>query len=194
MTSFTYQPLSELEAVNMALSTIGEAPVSTLAISGDLNVSVARQMLYDVSREIQTSGWYFNTENKYPLMRDSNLEIHLPTNLLYLDLTDDYFNYDATPRGSRLYDRKNHKYTFDKNLEADMVLFLTWDELPQPARQYIAIVAARRFQKRFLPDDYTSKYTQDEEVTAKAQLEDFDANTRDYNMADNYNVFAILER
>lgn len=194
MPSFTYQQLSELEAVNMMLSTIGETPVSTLAASGDLNVSVARQMLYDVSREIQTAGWYFNTENKYPLVRNLDKQIYLPTNLLGLDLTDDFVLVDATPRGNRMYDRKNHTYVFDKDLEADITLFLTWDEIPQPARQYIAIVAARRFQKRMLPDDYTSKFTQDEELAAKAQLEDFDANTRDYNMADNYNVFFILER
>lgn len=194
MPSFTYQHLSELEAVNLMLSTIGETPVSTLESSGDLNVSIARQMLYDVSREVQTEGWYFNTEVKYPLPRNSDGAINLPANLLGLDLTDDYYNVDATPRGSRMYDRTNHTYVFTQDLEADLTLFLTWNELPQAAKQYIAIVAARRFQKRLLPDDYTSKYTQDEELKARAQLDDYDANTRDYNMADNYNVFNILER
>jgi hypothetical protein len=194
MPSFTYQQLTELEAVNIMLSTIGESPVSTLASSGDLNVSVARQMLYDVSREVQTEGWYFNTEVKYPLPRSSDKTISLPANLLGLDLTDDFVLIDATPRGSRMYDRKNHSYVFDRDLEADITLFLTWDELPQAAKQYITIVAARRFQKRLLPDDYTSKFTQDEETKARAQLDDYDANTRDYSLADNYNVFFILER
>lgn len=194
MPSFTYQPLTELEAINMMLTNIGETPVSTLNSTGDLYVSVARQMLYDTSREVQTVGWYFNTEINYPLPRDTSGRITVSQNIISLDLTDEYFTYDAVLRGNKLYNRKDHSYQFDKNLKADLTLFLSWDELPQPARQYVAIVAARRFQKRYQPDDYTTKVTADEEIMAKAQLEDFDANTRDYNMADNYAVFNILER
>lgn len=194
MPSFTYQPLTELEAINMMLTNIGETPVSTLNSTGDLYVSVARQMLYDTSREVQTVGWYFNTEINYPLPRDTSGRITVSQNIISLDLTDEYYTYDAVLRGNKLYNRKDHSYQFDKNLKADLTLFLSWDELPQPARQYVAIVAARRFQKRYQPDDYTTKVTADEEIMAKAQLEDFDANTRDYNMADNYSVFNILER
>lgn len=194
MPSFTYQPLTELEAINMMLTNIGETPVSTLNSTGDLYVSVARQMLYDTSREVQTVGWYFNTEINYPLPRDTSGRITVSQNIISLDLTDEYYTYDAVLRGNKLYNRKDHSYQFDKNLKADLTLFLSWDELPQPARQYVAIVAARRFQKRYQPDDYTTKVTADEEIMAKAQLEDFDANTRDYNMADNYAVFNILER
>ena len=194
MPSFTYQPLTELEALNMMLTNIGETPVSTLNSTGDLYVSVARQMLYDVSREVQTVGWYFNTEVNYPLPRDTSGQITVSQNVISLDLTEDYYTYDAVLRGNKLYNRKDHSYIFDQSLKADLTLFLSWDELPQPARQYIAVVAARRFQKRYQPDDYTTKVTADEEITAKAQLEDFDANTRDYNMADNYSVFNILDR
>ena len=194
MPSFTYQPLTELEAINMILTNIGETPISSLNSTGDLYVSVARQLLYDVSREVQTVGWYFNTEVQYPLPRDSSGEIRVSSNVITLDLTEDLYNYDAVLRGNRLYNRKDHSYTFDKNLTGDLTLFLSWDELPQPARQYIAILSARRFQKRFQPDDYSTKVTADEEMMAKAQLEEFDASTRDYNMADNYAVFNILDR
>lgn len=194
MPSFTYQPLSELEAINIMLTNIGESPISSLETAVDLYVSVARQMLYDASREIQTRGWYFNTEEKYPIPLNASNEAVLSKNILAVDLTDDYYNYDATLRGNRLYNRKTHSYTFDKDLEGDVTFFLEWIDLPQAARQYITVVAARRFQKKYQPDDYTTKVTADEEIQAKADLEDYDANTRDYNMADNYSVFNILER
>lgn len=194
MPSFTYQPLSELEAINMMLNNIGESPVSSLETAGDLYVSVARQILYDASREIQTRGWHFNTEEKYPIPLNATGQAVLSTNVLGVDLTDDFYTYDAVLRGNRLYNRKDHSYVFDKDLEGDVTFFLEWTDLPQPARQYIAVVAARRFQKKYQPDDYTTKVTADEELTAKADLEDYDANTRDYNMADNYSVFSILER
>jgi hypothetical protein len=194
MPSFTYQPLTELEAINMMLENIGESPVSNLETSGDLYVSVARQMLYNASREIQTRGWYFNTEENYPLPINGSNEVVLASNVLGVDLTDDFYIYDAVLRGNKLYNRKTHSYVFDKDLKGDITLFLEWSNLPQPARQYIAVVAARRFQKKYQPDDYTTKVTADEEITAKSDLEDYDANTRDYNMADNYSVFNILER
>ena len=95
----------------------------------------------------------------------------------------------------RLYNGKDHNYKFDKDIKAQYVtFFLGWDELPQPAKQYIAIKAARKFQLRMLPDDYTSKFSQQEELEAKAQLEDYDAMTREYNLKDSNPVFNILNR
>lgn len=194
MPSFTYQALSELEAVNLMLSTISEAPVSTLNVTGDLNVSVARQMLYDASREIQTKGWYFNTEIEYPLVRTVDGYINVPSNTLSLDLSSDYDYLDVTQRGTKLYDRTNHTNVFTLDLKADLVLFLDWDSLPQAARQYIAILSARRFQSRMLGDDSTDRVTQEEETQARAQLEDADARARDYNMADAPDIAMTLRR
>ena len=194
MPSFTYQALSELEAINLMLSTIGEAPVSTLNVTGDLNVSVARQVLYDVSREVQTEGWYFNTEVDYPLARTVDGYINIPTNTLSLDLAQSYDYLNVTQRGTRLYDRTNHTFIFTQDLKADIVLFLDWDSLPQPARQYVAIVSARRFQRRMLGSDLTESVTKDEELKARAQLDDADSWSRDFNMADSPDVAYTLRR
>ena len=190
----TYTSLSELEAVNIMLSTISVAPVSTLAVSGDLNVSVAKQMLYDTAREVESYGYYFNTDAKYPLARNVDDEIEMPKNTLFVSVDRDFWRYDATLRGLKLYNRSKQTYKFDKNLTGSVTFFLEWDELPQPAKQYIAIKAARKFQLRMLPDEYTSKYSQQEELEAKAQLEDYDAMERQYNLADQNVVFDILAR
>jgi hypothetical protein len=74
------------------------------------------------------------------------------------------------------------------------VFFLPWEDLPQSARQYIAISAARKFQRRIQGDDAIEKYTAVEESTAKAELEDYEASVRDYNLADNFDVFNIISR
>lgn len=194
MPSFTYQPMTELESVNLMLTTIGETPVSTLSVTGDLNVSVARQMLYDVSREVQTHGWYFNTETNYTLVRDVDNFISVPANTLSIDLSKDLGYLDVVMRGTRLYDKENHTYVFDSDLKADIVLFLDWDSMPQSARQYITIVAARRFQRRLLGDDFTDSVTAEEELRAKAQLDDADAWERDYNLMDSFDVYETLRR
>ena len=92
----TYTSLSELEAVNIMLSTISVAPVSTLSVSGDLNVSVAKQMLYDTAREVESYGYYFNTDAKYPLARNVDDEIEMPKNTLFVSVDRDFWRYDAT--------------------------------------------------------------------------------------------------
>ena len=191
---FTMTSLSEIEAINIMLGTISVAPVSSIDDSKDLNVSVAKQMLFDTSREVQSSQYYFNTDRKYPLSKNAENEIPIPENSLYVAPDREFWSYKATPRGSRLYNGKDHNYKFDKNLTASITFFLGWDLLPQPAKQLIAIKAARKFQLRMLPDDYTSKFSQQEELEAKAQLEDYDAMTSEYNLADSNPVFNILNR
>lgn len=194
MASNTYKPLSELEAVNLMLATIGESPVSSLATTGDLHIAMAVQFLYDSSREVQTVGYHFNYEEEYPLALNTNNELTVPSNALSLDVSDIDNIYDVVQRGSRMYDRKNHTYIFSSSIRVDITFFLPWDDLPQPARQYIAILAARRYQRRVLGDDTIEKHTATEEAAAKAQLEDFEASVRDYNLGDNFDVMQIISR
>lgn len=190
----TYETLSELEAVNLMLATVGESPVSALDTVNDLHISMAVQFLHNSSREIQTVGYHFNQEEEYPLPLTVDGQILVPANVLTLDVSDADNSYDVVTRGTRLYDRKNHTYTFDKSLRVDIVVFLPWEELPQPAKQYIAINAARKFQRRVQGDEAVEKHSAAEEVAARAQMEDYDAMSRDYNLGDNFDVFQIISR
>jgi hypothetical protein len=58
---------TELDAVNLMLSTIGEAPINDLSASGLGDVAAAKTRLALTSRSIQTAGWHFNTEIDYEL-------------------------------------------------------------------------------------------------------------------------------
>lgn len=194
MASNTYEPLSELEAINLCLSTIGESPVSSLVSTGDLHVAMASQFIYDTSREVQTVGYHFNYEEEYPLAINIAGEITLPSNTLSVDVNPLDNQYDVVQRGNRLYDRKKHSYLFTQAIRVDITFFLPWTDLPQPARQLIAIQAARRFQRRVQGDDSLEKYTAVEEASAKAQLEDYEASARDYNLADNFETMQIIAR
>jgi hypothetical protein len=55
-------PTTELEAVNTMLNTIGEAPVNTLVNMTSVDASSALSILNSVNREVQSQGWFFNTE------------------------------------------------------------------------------------------------------------------------------------
>jgi hypothetical protein len=187
---------SELDAVNLMLSLAGEAPVTSIDSVGLGDVAIALQCLTEASRMIQERGWTFNTDLSYPLNPDATTkEIYLPFNTLRCEIVDKSA-YDITIRGNRLYNRKTFGYAFDKQLLVNIVWFMPFDELPQAARQAIAIRAARVFQRRIFGDNQINGYTQEEEYAALASLQDQDCDVGDYNIlfGGSYDVARILER
>lgn len=184
---------SELEAVNTLLHAIAEAPINTLAVTGLADVSAARSTLDEISREVQLVGWHFNTEEEYPLPRDSSNRITVPANTLKCVIQGT--SIDITQRGLRLYDKTNHRDTFTEDLKGRVVVCLPWDELPQVARHYIMVRASRIFQARTLGSDTQFSFSSDEEKTARKNLDETEGETGNYNMFSGSNsVTAIMER
>lgn len=139
--------LTELQAVNIILQAIDEPPVSSLELSGLLPLDRAKAKLNECSLLVQSGGWSFNTEEDYPLTRQVDGTITLPENTLRVDVNDEFLPSVAPVlRGLRLYDKANRSYTFEKDLKGTVVFALSWDELPQPARHYIAHHAAVELQ------------------------------------------------
>ena len=188
-------PTTELEAINTMLSTIGEAPVNTVEDNGIVDAVIARQILRSTSREVQSRGWHFNTEKGFLLTPDSEGYIPVPPTFLRIDTVDGFQNIDVVLRGNRLYDRRNHTFKFDKAIRVDAVILLPFDELPEVAREYITIRAARIFQERVVGSDLLSSFSKNDEVRALVALQEMEADTADYNiLTDNYSVARVLSR
>ncbi|UIL29739.1 hypothetical protein LZK75_11385 [Rhizobium leguminosarum] len=102
-------PTTELEAINLMLSVIGESPVNTVEDTGLVDAVVARQILIQSSRDVQLVGWHWNTEIDYPIAASfPEGELTLPPNTLKVDTAGADAGLDLVQRGNRLYDRKNH--------------------------------------------------------------------------------------
>lgn len=188
-------PTTVLEAVNAMLHTIGEAPVSTVENSGVLDAVSARQQLSFINREVQTRGWHWNTEPNVTITpTHPEGYIILPSNTLRVDTSGFSQDIDAVMRGNRLYDRKNHTFEFKRSVTVDLVVLLPFEELPEAARLYITIRAARKFQEGILGSPDLSQFTLRDEIMAKATLEDAEADTADYNILDNVSVREVLLR
>lgn len=186
---------TELDAVNVMLDCIGESPVSTLEVSGLADVARARALLNETSLAVQTSGWHFNSEERYQLVRDLDGYITVPPNVIKLEPSEGTSKLDVAQRGSRLYDRKNHTAVFTEDLLVDLVFFLSWEELPQAARRYITIRAARTFQARELGSDTLHKFSEAEEALALVDFKDAEGATGNYNMFNgSWSVASILDR
>lgn len=186
---------TELAAINTMLTTIGESPVSSLEVSGLTDVAIAKQVLTEVSRVVQSKGWHFNTEEDYPLSPTTEGYLIPPVNTIRVDTTKGYGYRDVIQRGDKMYDRADRTYVFDETLEFDLIIFLPFDQLPESARHYITVRAARVFQRRVLGSDAVEAFTQDEEIMALASLMEAEGDTADANvLTGSYSVASILER
>tara|TARA_R100001377_G_scaffold84945_1_gene69715 strand:- start:1395 stop:1973 length:579 start_codon:yes stop_codon:yes gene_type:complete len=188
-------PTTELEAVNTMLNTIGEAPVNTLINMTAIDAITALSILQNVSRAVQVEGWFFNTEYNYPMTLDINGQIPLPTNLLSIDSTDLSDAYELVQRGTRAYDRKNHTYTFSASVKCNIILLLAFDEIPEVARNYIALRASRILQDRLLGSDSLHAMNREDEYQALISLRLINSENADFNiLTGNSSVTRILTR
>lgn len=189
---------TKIQAVNIMLATIGSAPVNTLSGSNSADVAMAQQTLDEVSLTVQSHGWHFNTEEDRELVPDPvTKEVVVGNNIILCDV--DYPNnnnndLDVVLRGTKLYDKKNRTYQFTETLKAKVVTALEWDDLPQPARSYIMIRAARIFQDRAVGSEKHHTYTLRDEIMALSQLKRFEGETGDYSIFDNYDVSRVIDR
>lgn len=139
-----------LEAVNRVLQMMGEAPVNGL--DGQFGLAQqAQTMLNDISRRVQSEGWSFNTDYETTLQRDVSGQINVGTTVSKVVVDPyAYTDVDVVQRGDRLYDRRANSYSFTTDLVADVTNILEWEELPEYAREYIAIKAGRHLQEAIL--------------------------------------------
>lgn len=190
---FLIVPTSELEAVNECLANISKGPVSTISGTLGKDVQMALTFVRSVNRELQSRGWFWNTDKDYKITPDGNNDLLLPSNTLAVDTTGDSADLDLVQRGSRLYDRVNHTYSFTEPVYVNLVTGLTFEELPEPARRYIALRAARLFADR-IDGEPSSGDTQDE-LVAMAQLVAEHLRVEDANvLTGSWGMFRTLNR
>ncbi|BAQ94224.1 tail protein [uncultured phage_MedDCM-OCT-S30-C28] len=179
---------SELEAVNTILSTIGESPLNSLSGSLPVDGTIAKNVLSEVSREVQSQGWHFNTHYKVTLSRDTNNKIPLATNIVRVEIDPRKYSkvsYDIVQRNNELYNLAKNEETFDTNFtDATVVYLLPFDEIPEQAKRYITIRSARIFHDRTLGANTIHKFSQEDEAKSLSILKQAESHTGDYSIFD----------
>ena len=184
---------SKLDAVNTMLSSIGEAPVSSLS-SGLIEAEIAESILNTIDREVQSMGWHFNTELNKSFAQTPAGEILLPADILRADATLKANAPNLVQRGLKMYDRVNHTFIVGTNADLDVVVQLVFDDLPEVAKRYIVLRATRIFQDRVVGSNTLHDFQEKDEQQALVQLKDFDKAADDHNIFDNYDTFSIIDR
>ena len=135
------------DSVNVCLSVVGEAPVSTATVNAQFDathgvketaptqIRIALDTIEEVNREVQSRNYWFSIADS------SNFKV---------------LNSFLDPTGTSAANNDGNG----------------WDtRIPQEARRYITIKAARVMQSRFIGNEELHKFSKDEELAAFAVLE-----------------------
>ena len=187
---------TELDAVNTMLSIIGEPPVNSISGTGRADALIATNILTEVSREVQGAGWHFNTNLDVEMVPDQYGKIYLADNIVRVDLDEpnQSTNIDIVVRGSYLYNRKELTDVFSSSIKATVIYLFDFGELPEAARRYIMIRAGRIFGDRMVGSEKHNRFTTVDEYKALADLKEYECDTGDYSIFDNYDIGVIVDR
>ena len=188
---------TKLAAVNTILATIGEAPVNSITGTLPLDAALAKTTLTEITREVLSFGWHFNTFYDYTLSQDTDNKIPIASNILRVDLDTNKYSpqtYDTVKQGSFLYNKKGNTFTFDQALDAVVIIHLEFEDLPENARRYITIRAARIFQDRTIGANDVHGFTVRDEAQALAVLKQEETQTANHSIFNNHDTFAIINR
>ena len=187
---------TKLKAVNTLLSVIGESPVNSLTppLTGD--VSLAETIIDEISTEVQTEGWSWNTRLYDAIPLDSSGHSTLSAATLAVRFNPlSYPSQRFVLRGTKLYDRVKSTYDLRTSLSvamtgstsdliAQVVEELDWDSIPESGRRYIMIRAARIYANRIVTSSSIEAYTSEDEERALQNLK------RTEDMAQNHNFIS----
>nr|AKH48839.1 hypothetical protein S18_1049_0001 [uncultured marine virus] len=174
---------TKLDAVNIILSNIGQAPVVKLD-SGNPMVETAELVLEEISRTVQAEGWVFNTEFDYPFVPNTSNEIDIADNILSADLPV-LSRYFSQIRGGKLYNRTEHTYEWTTEQKLDVVWLFDFDDLPEAFKNYVTIRAANVFAGRSVGSQEAVRFGQTEELQARAGALEYETQQGDYNIFGN---------
>ena len=181
--------LTKLAAVNVVLSNVGQAPVTTIDNDNPM-VVMAANVLDEVTNSVQSEGWTYNTERAYPFTPDNFKKINIPKNILQID-TPRTSRLDVVIREGKLYDKREHSYNFDEKVEATVVWLVEFDDMPEAFKQYVTMRAANLYAGRAVGSSEAVKFGEREEAQARAAMLEYETEQGDYSFLgteDNLNI------
>ena len=164
--------ITELEVVNSVLSVAGDNPVQSLDDTYQ-PVFIIKQMLLNISRTMQSKGYWFNNEYGVTLTPSTiNSKIILPFNIIRFDPVDNRF----VARGLNVYDRTDRTNIITDDIVADITLQLEFEELPQVAREYIRTACRIQYNNEYFGEtnfkqEWLSEFNEAKLALDKADIE-----------------------
>lgn len=177
---------SKLNMINDCLLSIGEVPFLDGTIVDSLPIGTdgetAKRIVESTMIEVQSRGWYFNTDYGFPLIPDSEQFITMPPNTLRTDFGNSEFKHQYALKNGSIYDYANFTFKIEETLSADVVWLVDYDQLPPEAYEYISLRAARKFQQKVIGSADLDQYTVRDEADTLINMQRRQLQSQDYNI------------
>lgn len=179
---------TKLQAINTMLSVVGEPPVNSLSAQRADSL-IAQNILDEVTREVLSYGWQFNTENDVLMTPETSTGyIYIGDSIVRVDMDPMYLNYDIVIRGNRLFNRKTNTYVFSEVIKVIQIILMDFDDLPEVAKRYISIRAARIYQDRVVGSERLHGFNAQDEIAALVKMSEYENEVGDYTIFDSPDV------
>ncbi len=176
---------TELSAVNSILGSIGQSPITSLSGTALQNpeISFIKNLLDQVNRDVQTSGWHFNTQYRVKQSPDAQGNYVVPQNSILYDISDGQIDRDTdvTKINGKLYDLVHQTDVFTKDYYFDIITLYNFEDVPPAIQRYIIARASMRAATQLVSNADLVKLLQLEEEQAKANALNYETEQGDYN-------------
>lgn len=176
---------TQLQAINVMLTSIGQAPITGLD-SSNPEIASATLILDTVREEVLGEGWNFNSEKGYVITADSNGEIIVPGGILNLSVNqeDNRFRFRAVQRDGKLYDTLSHSFNWGVGvaISCDVVWDFAFRDLPSVFQTYVVQRAARVFSGRVIGSEKMVSFNSQDEQLLRANCLSYDCTTGRHNV------------
>ena len=174
---------TELSAVNSILGSIGQSPITALDDTALQNpeISFIKNILDEVNKDVQTTGWHFNTQTKVKRSPDGNGNYIVPVDAILYDISDGQVdrNRDVVRRGGKLYDLVHQTDVFTQDFYFDIISLLPFTDLPPAIQRYIIARAACKAATQLVSNSDLVKLLKVEENQAKANALNYETEQGD---------------
>ena len=180
---------TELSAVNSILGSIGQSPITSLTESGGIDplnnpeISFIKNLLDEVSKDVQTTGWHFNTQNKVKIEPDSNGNFIVPANAILFDISEGQIdrNRDVVRKDGKLFDLVHNTDVFTQGFYFDIISLYQFVDVPPAIQRYIISRASVRAATQLVSNADLVKLLQLEEQQARANAVNYETEQGDHN-------------
>lgn len=166
------------------LQTIGESSVTTLSGTLPYEVSAAQTILNEVIREVCMDSYVFNTEEDRVLTADGSGQYSATSPQDYVQIQNQSTAEVYTIRNGLVYSMKDKTDTFNAGdtITITGVYLLDFLDLPEAAKRYCLIKAARIYADRLVGSRDIRAFTERDEHEARAKLLDYEFGVGKTNM------------
>ena len=174
---------TELSAVNSILGSIGQSPVN--AITGDAlqnpEIAYVKNLLLEVNKDVQTTGWHFNTQLREKRQPDNNGNYLIPQDAIQFDLSDGQVdrNRDVVRKNGKLWDKIHQTDVFTQDFYFDITYLFAFNDVPPAIQRYIIARASVRAAVQLVSNPELVKLLKMEEEQAKANALNYETEQGD---------------